>query len=158
MTLFSDGNTLWVGTRASGAFAVNILDNSVKAYRHDANNLSSLSANSVTDIIKDSADNVWISTFHRGVNRLDSSGNITRFELNENFPESGPSSNHVLQLLEDSNAHIWIATYGGGISRFNPTDNSFVHIKHNDNDPNSISSKLAWNVFYLLTTSDAADE
>lgn len=147
MTLFSDGNTLWVGTRASGAFAVNILDNSVKAYRHDANNLSSLSANSVTDIIKDSAGNVWVSTFHRGVNKLDSLGNITRFELDENFPKSGPSSNHVLQMLEDSNAHIWIATYGGGISRFNPTDNSFVHIKHNDNDPSSISSDLAWNVF-----------
>jgi ligand-binding sensor domain-containing protein/GGDEF domain-containing protein len=147
MTLFADESTLWIGTRASGLFAVNIKDNSIKAYRNEADNSSSLSANSVTDVIKDGDGNIWISTFHRGINKLDLRGNITRFELDENTPQNGPSSNHILQLLEDANKNIWAATYGGGLSQYNPRSNVFTHIKHDDNDPNSISSDLAWNVF-----------
>ncbi len=147
MTLFADKNTLWVGTRAAGLFAVDINNNSIKAYRHDAKNSFSLSANSVTDIIKDKSGNLWVSTFHRGVNKLNENGLFTRFELSTETPEIGPSSNHILQLLEDEQGYIWLATYGGGISRFNPSNRSFVHIKHDDNDPSSISSDLAWIMF-----------
>lgn len=147
MSLFADDDTLWVGTRASGAFAVDINSNAITRYQHKADNLSSLSANSVTDIIKDSDDNIWISTFHRGLNKLDRKGRIHRFEFNKGKPNNGPSSNHVLQLLESSSGHIWVATYGGGISRLDTSNNTFVHIKHDDDDPLSISSDLAWNVF-----------
>tara|TARA_B110000467_G_scaffold161465_1_gene182618 strand:- start:11836 stop:15006 length:3171 start_codon:yes stop_codon:yes gene_type:complete len=147
MTLYADSNTLWVGTRNSGLFAVDISTNSVKAYRHDAKNSASLSANSVTDIIKDTNGDLWVSTFHRGVNKLDKNGIFTRFELNIDKPEEGPSSNHILQLLEDEKGDIWLATFGGGISRLNVSENLFVHIKHDDNDQNSISSDLAWVMF-----------
>ena len=147
MSLFADGDLLWVGTRASGAFAVNIKNNTIKSYQHDADNLSSLSANSVTDIIKDTEGNIWVSTFHRGLNKIATDGIIHRFELDKSIPSNGPSSNHVLQLLESSSGHIWLATYGGGISRFNKSENTFIHIKHDDAEPLSISSDLAWNIF-----------
>ena len=139
MTLFEDEGTLWVGTRSSGLFSVDVKNNTIKSYLHDAKETSSISANSVTDIIKDSAGNLWVSTFHRGVNRLNSNGSFTRFELNINEPQKGPSSNHVLQLLEDVRGDIWLATFGGGLSLYNPEQDSFTHI-------------------CLLYTSDAADE
>ncbi|MGK2232504.1 MAG: ligand-binding sensor domain-containing protein/GGDEF domain-containing protein [Colwellia sp.] len=147
MTLFEDEGTLWVGTRSSGLFSVDVKNNTIKSYLHDAKETSSISANSVTDIIKDSAGNLWVSTFHRGVNRLNSNGSFTRFELNINEPQKGPSSNHVLQLLEDVRGDIWLATFGGGLSLYNPEQDSFTHIKHDDTKPNSISSDLAWIIF-----------
>ena len=147
MTLYADNDTLWVGTRASGLFAVDVIKNTIKAYQHDAKNPMSLSANSVTDIIKDQQGDIWVSTFHRGVNKLNKSGGFTRFEINRDTPEKGPSSNHVLQLLEGKQGDIWLATFGGGISRFDLGENLFVHIKHDDNNPNSISSDLAWIMF-----------
>ena len=88
-----------------------------------------------------------MSTFHRGVNRLNDNGLFTRFELDIDNPKKGPSSNHILQILEDERGGIWLATFGGGLSLFDPQELSFTHIKHDDTDPKSISSDLAWLIF-----------
>jgi GGDEF domain-containing protein/streptogramin lyase len=147
MTLFVDGNTLWVGTRGSGLYSVNLTTNNIIKYKNDPQNMSSLSANSVTDIIKDKKGNVWVSTFHQGLNKLNSDGSFTRYLNNENNINSGPSSNHILQLLEDEQGLIWLATFGGGLNRFNPETETFIHLKHDKNKPNSLSSDLAWIMF-----------
>ena len=147
MTLFADKDTLWVGTRASGLYRINLHNNEITSYKHDEKITSSISANSITDIIKDQAGLIWVSTFYQGLNRLNKDGSFTRFNKNKLRPEKGPSNNYILHLLEDEQGIIWIATYGGGINRFDPNLESFVHIQNNRENLNSISSDLAW---YLL--------
>lgn len=144
MTLFADGNTLWVGTRSSGLFAVDLTTNKITEYRHDSKNQHSISANSVTDIIKDRNGDIWVSTYHRGLNKMNSDGTFSHFPQNEVSPENGPSSNHVLQILEDDAGFIWIATFGGGLNRFDPIQRSFLHLKHDEANPNSLSTDLTW--------------
>lgn len=147
MTLFYDDNYLWVGTRASGLYRVNLTTKSIETYTHDELNLSSISANSVTDIIKDTKGQLWVSTFNQGLNRLNPDGSFTRYVSDKNNPAIGPSINSILHLLEDEQGIIWIATYGGGLSRFDPETEKFHHIINDEANPNSLSSDLSW---YLL--------
>ena len=144
MTLFAEGNTLWVGTRASGLYEVNLSTKAIKSYKNIPNVKDSLSANSVTDIIRDTSGNLWVSTFNLGLNKLNQDGTFTRFVKRDDSIEQGPSSNHILQLLEDEQGDIWLATYGGGLNRFDWKANSFSHIRHIDGDTSSLSSDLAW--------------
>ena len=144
MTLFADGNTLWVGTRASGLYSVNLATNEVTEYRHDAENDNSISANSITDIIKDMNGNIWVSTFRQGINLLNENGTFKRFVKNETNLEKGPSSNNILQLLEDEQGFIWLATFGAGLSRFDPKLGIFTHLRHEENNPNSIADDFSW--------------
>ncbi len=145
--LFSDEQTLWVGTRASGLYQVNRLDNSVKHYQSDDNDPNSISANSITDIIKDKHDNLWVSTFHKGLNRLNSDGSFTGFAQSTPVDDKGPSRNQTMQIVIDHQGYLWLATYGGGINRFDPASKRFIHITKDDNQPNSLSSNLAWVIF-----------
>ncbi|PKG82614.1 diguanylate cyclase [Colwellia sp. 75C3] len=144
MTLFADGNTLWVGTRASGLFSIDLETNKVSAYKHDAENNNSISANSITDIIKDRDGNLWVSTFHQGINLFNKEGTFKRFIKNKSHNEKGPGSNHVVQLLEDDQGFIWLATFGGGISRFDRKNQTFTHFRYEENNPNSISDDFSW--------------
>ncbi|MBA6355172.1 MULTISPECIES: two-component regulator propeller domain-containing protein [unclassified Colwellia] len=148
MTLFADGNTLWVGTRGSGLYSVDLATNNVTGYRHDAENFNSISANSITDIIKDVNGNLWVSTFHQGINLLNKNGTFKRFIKNESNLEKGPSGNHILQLLEDEQGFIWLGTFGGGLSRFDPKLEIFTHLLHKESNPEGISDDFTW--FMLL--------
>ncbi len=161
-TLFVDDDILWVGSRSSGLYKVNLLTEEVASYKNQRQNPSSLSANSVTDIIKDDTGQLWVSTYHQGINLLNSDGSFTRFvkavegdelfiQVNNHDSKQGsyksPSTNHVLQMLEDSQGFIWLATYGGGINRFDPKTKSFVHLSHSDDIKTSLSSDLSWLLF-----------
>ena len=144
MCLLVDGNNLWVGTRSSGLFSVDLTTNKITEYKHDVKNTTSLSANSVTDIIKDKNGEIWVSTFHQGINKMHNDGTFTHYSQNKHNPEKGPSSNHVLQILEDDDGFIWLATFGGGLNRLDPNKKVFKHIKHDETNPDSLSTDSAW--------------
>ncbi len=144
MNLLADGNTLWVGTRASGLFQVDLATNEITKFQNNADDEKSISANSVTDIIKDRHGSIWVSTFHQGINRLNKDGSFTRFLNNEITSNLGPSSNHILQLLEDEMGIIWLATFGGGLNRFDPNTEKFLHLKHDEKNTKSLSTDHAW--------------
>jgi len=151
MALFYDNNSLWVGTRASGLYHVDLKTKKIDTYKYDSRDHLSISANSVTDIIKDMNGHLWISTFQNGLNKLNPNGSFTRYISDKNNPELGPNNNAILHLLEDEQGIIWIANYGGGLSRFDPKLETFEHIVNDKADPNSLSSDLSW---YLLLDND----
>ena len=147
MNLFYDDGFLWVGTRASGLYRVNLNTNYIKTYKSDALDPSTISANSVTDIIKDMNGQIWVSTFDQGLNKLKIDGSFTRYVSDKNTPDLGPNNNSILHLLEDEQGIIWIATWGGGLSRFDPNTEKFQHIINDKDNVESLSSDLSW---YLL--------
>ncbi len=146
-TLFYENGSLWVGTRASGLYKVNLNSQKISQYKHDDQNNKSLSANSVTDVIKDKKGSIWVSTYHQGINRLNSDGSFSRFFQGESLTDKTLSSNHVVQLLEDNKGYLWIATYGGGLNRLDTNTETILHLRHDDNISDSISSDLAWIIF-----------
>ncbi len=151
MTMFADGDSLWVGTRASGLYNINLENKKITAYQHDEKNNQSISANSVTDVIRGKDGRLWVSTFYQGLNRLNKDGTFTRYNHNKDVPEKGPSNNYILHILEDEQGIIWVATYGGGLNRFDPKTETFTHILNDKKNLASISSDLAW---FMLLDSD----
>ena len=147
MSLLADGNFLWVGTRGSGLYRVDMRTKKVEPFQHDPQDAESISANSITDIIKDRKGDIWVSTFHKGLNRLIAGKRFKRYEVNIQEPHKGPSSNHVMHLLEGNEGDIWLATYGGGLNRFNSGTELFAHIKYDKNDSKSLTSDIAWILF-----------
>lgn len=148
MSLLADTEFLWVGTRSSGLYKINIKTRAVNHFSHDSQDDNSISANSITDIIKDKGGNLWVATYHNGINRLNEDKSFTRFTLSTPGKQKGPNSNHVLQIMEDRQGYIWLATYGGGLNRFDPNNENFKYFSHDDNNTKSISSDLAYVLFY----------
>ncbi|WNC69691.1 two-component regulator propeller domain-containing protein [Thalassotalea nanhaiensis] len=143
-SLLVDNDTLWLGSRSSGLFEINLVNGKSKNYRFDSSNHRSISANSITDIFKDSKARLWVSTYHKGLNKLNRNGTFERFESKKPLSQNSPSTNHILQIAEDKQGDIWLATYDGGINRFNPDSKTFTHITHDENIKNSLSSDIAW--------------
>ncbi|TPH12556.1 ligand-binding sensor domain-containing protein [Litorilituus lipolyticus] len=144
MTLFQEGHNLWVGTRSSGLFKIDLKSKAIKKYSHKENDQSSISANSITDILKDNNGNVWVSTFHQGLNKLNADGSFTRYTQDKENMELGPSSNHILHLLQGKEGNLWLATYGGGLSQLDLNTLKFTHLRHDEAKVGSISSDLSW--------------
>lgn len=145
--LYSDGDLLWVGTRASGLYRINRNDNSITHYHHDPKNPYSISANSITDIVRDQNDNLWVSTYHASFNRLNQDGRFTRFLPSAPIDDNGPSTNHIIQMVPDEQGYLWLATYGGGINRFDPVARKFTHLSSENGKNDSLSSNIAWIMF-----------
>ncbi len=146
-SILAEKEVLWIGTRASGMHIVDLVSNEITANKNDPNDENSISANSITSIIRDKHNNIWISTFHKGINRLNKNGSFTRFVSTDPVSNNGPSINNVLQIMEDTQGYLWLATYGGGINRFNPATKTFMHLSHDDTKPDSLSHDNAWFVF-----------
>ena len=143
-TLLAEGDIFWVGTRASGLFRYNRATGALTSYSHNVNDDSSISANSITDIFRDSSGTLWVSTYHNGLNKLINENTFSRFVKNDKANGSSPNSNHIIQILEDSSGYLWLATYGGGINRFSIKNNTFKYYKRDNNNPSSISSDFSW--------------
>lgn len=148
MTLLTQGDELWIGTRASGLYRIDLVSRQITRFHSDANDTSTLSADSVTDIFRDSKGNLWISTFQGGLNRYLGDGKFQRFLSRPEQPEKGPGNDQILQVVEDREGFLWLATYGAGIDRFDPVTAEFTHFKHDETTDHSISSDLAW-LLYL---------
>lgn len=152
MTLFAEKDNIWVGTRSAGLYQVALAADGLTAkkithYGHDAKDNRSLSAPSVTNIMRDRQGYLWVSTYHMGINRLNDDGTFSRFTQTTPISNKGPSTNHILQILEDHQGYLWLATYDGGINRFDSKTGQFLHLSHDDKIPDSLSSDLAWLLF-----------
>lgn len=129
---------LWVGTY-NGVYIMNSNKSSIVHAHHDENNPYSLSQNSVYKIFEDSQANIWIGTYAGGINFYDRS-----YDLIKNF-SSGTNNSKlnykvVSSIVEDQDQNLWIGTEGGGINFLNRKTGLFSYYKHNDNDPNSLST------------------
>jgi len=129
---------LWVGTY-NGLYIMNGNKSSIVHALHDENDPNSLSQNSVYKIFEDSQANIWVGTYAGGINFYDRS-----YDLFKNF-SSGTNNSKlnykvVSSIIEDPDQNLWIGTEGGGINFLNRKTGLFNYYKHNDNDPNSLST------------------
>jgi len=122
-----------------------------KIYRHNPNDLNSLSHNDILCFIEDRSGIFWIGTRGGGLNRLDpASDRIDRF-LHHPKNINSLSSNNVRSLAEDDSGRIWIGTEQG----LNVIDNpgfpadriSFRHYVTDLRDIRSLSNDFVNSIF-----------
>lgn len=137
-------NELLIGTFSSGLAVLDLGSWSVRRYQHDERDPSSISADSVTSILRRRDGSIWLGSFHGGVNRFDpASGRFERF-LADPERQGSLSSRRVVALFEDHLDRLWAGTFGGGINVFVDASQTFRSFRHDPDDPQSLSSDQAW--------------
>jgi signal transduction histidine kinase/ligand-binding sensor domain-containing protein len=117
---------LWVATVGGGLQRRDPRTGAFTAFRHDANDTSSINSDDVFSIVED-AGGLWVGT-SRGLARL--ARGSDRFQRFASDPQglTGPPSDILPALARTPDGTIWMATWGGGLGVLNPVTRQFsVH-------------------------------
>lgn len=110
--ILADGDYIWFGTETGGIDLLNPRRLSIRNYRHDKEDASSLSYNPVNAIYEDKHGTLWVGTVEGGLNRKEpGSEGFTHYTLEK----GGLSHNSISALTADSSNRLWAGTWGGGI-------------------------------------------
>lgn len=105
--LFTNNNTLWIGTRGEGLYIVDLAKENYKHYLPTKEN--GLTSNAILCFHEDAKDNVWIGTRGGGLNMYNN--NLDTFK---NFkPNKANSPKIVSAIEEDQDGNIWMSTRDG---------------------------------------------
>lgn len=143
MSLFSEEDTVWVGTFQSGLNRVNTSTGEVKQYKHKISTKGSIGANGITAITRAISGELLVGTYGGGLNVFDENSETFKKYKFDDQDESSISSNNVIALLQDSSGDIWIGTENG-LNLFNIRTETFTRFRSDPLDPNSLSSNMAW--------------
>jgi signal transduction histidine kinase/ligand-binding sensor domain-containing protein len=124
---------LWVGTLGNG---VNRFDTRTGLWKHYTQANSGLEDNVIVSLGVDKQGTLWAGTMNGFLAKLDeTTGRFTSYELDAE-PVNTP--NMIQSIVEDDTGVLWIGTENG-ISRFNPLTETWDHVRHDPNDPQSLS-------------------
>ncbi len=105
------GNNLWLTTRDGGLYRYDSADHTLKNYRNDARDASSISCNGTSSILYDSRGWLWVACQGGGVNLVrqpEAAGPLKFERISTNLP-----SDIVNTVLEDNQGDIWLSTDEG---------------------------------------------
>jgi two-component system sensor histidine kinase ChiS len=132
---------IWVGTFMSGVMKFDPMTGRFETFVHKPRDPSSLSNNSINQLLVDQSGDVWIATFNGGLDRwLDRE---KRFEHHLNDPKNAASlsSNDVMSLCEDRCGAIWVGT-DQGLDKYFPGRSIFRNFSHDPDDPKSLANNF----------------
>jgi len=98
-----------------------------------------LSGNTVSDIVVDERNCVWVSTSTNGVSIMDPQFPETFWTRHEQTNKNSLVSNHVNVLMEDSEGDIWYGT-NNGVSLYEVKKDKWTHFLNDKNDEKNIPS------------------
>ncbi len=137
----SDG-TLWIATDyglnewrpSEGGFA--------QYFAVDTDS-ASLSTNRLSVLFQSSSGVLWVGSY-RGV----STWNYMSDAFTHYHKSNGMlAADVVTDIGETSDAVLWIGTYGGGLTSIDRRNGTVLELRHDENDPTSLSSDLIMQVF-----------
>lgn len=121
------GDRVLVGTDGSGLYSLETSsDRLIQRYISNEDDKSSLSGNTITDILVDQGNRVWISTYTNGVSILDPQYPEIHWIKHEYRNSNSLVSNHVNVIMEDSDGDLWYGT-NNGVSLYQSRTNKWVH-------------------------------
>ncbi|MCD8030144.1 MAG: ATP-binding protein [Bacteroides sp.] len=131
--------TLLVGTDGAGMYRIRLSDGKlIERFVANEDEEGSLNGNTVSDILVDERDCIWVSTYTNGIGYFNPDyPQIQWIRHGRHNPHSLISS-HVNVILEDSDGDLWYGT-NNGISLYQPVPNKWTHFLNKD-ESNSISS------------------
>lgn len=137
-----DQGIVWVGTEG-GLNAFDPERGTFQQFRAEPQNPHGLLADAILAIKEDSSGELWVGTWAGGLHRLDrASGKFTRY-----LPEtSGITSQFIWDIVEDERKNLWIGTEDGGLNLYQRASDTFVSIRNNPADQQSLASDFVWSL------------
>jgi len=146
-SLYETSNgTLWVGTEGGGLSKFNRETGEFFTYRHDPNNINSLSGNRVLSIYEDRETGLfWLGTELNGVTVFDrETEQFTRYQYDPEDPTT-ISDDSIQSISQDSDGNLWLSTKDG-LNRYDRETDTFIRYFHNPDDPSSLSDNFVWGI------------
>jgi signal transduction histidine kinase/ligand-binding sensor domain-containing protein/DNA-binding response OmpR family regulator len=116
-------------------------------YKNNPEDKTSISHNMITNIVEDQNGDLWIATWG-GLNKFDQSKETFTQYVEEGSPTSLASNlidPHSLFLDDDEN--LWVGTGGAGVDMLDKKTNTFIHYKHDPNNPKSLSNNYVKSIY-----------
>ena len=126
--LWTEGNSLWIGTYSNGVFRMDITSGSCQNFQIDGQK----EASSCYALFRDSQHRLW-ATSMVGVNVL--SEDMQVFKPLKSFQSL------TVDIKEDRNGNVWFATQNNGLWCYRK-NNTWRHYKHVEGDASSIESDV----------------
>lgn len=127
----ADNGEIYIGTDGGGLDIYNKKSKVFKHFKFSPFDAKTIGADAILDITK-TKGGLLIGTWAGGLNRMNADGTFTRYQHEDNDPNS-ISSDYVQRSFEDSEHHIWIGTYYGGLNLFDPATNRFKRLTDGTN-------------------------
>jgi len=143
-----DGN-LWIGSRA-GIAVMDESHKTIKQFKHEPNNKTSLSSSVVFDIFQDADGIIWVAT-EGGLNQYDHvSQNFARYVHRDN--DTNTINVDVIKCItQDRQGRLWLGTENGGLDIWDRSKNNFYHYEQNDSDLQGISDNSIYSIYEDLS-------
>lgn len=125
-TLLYDDQKIYIGTRSNGLNVLDLHTNKFSYYLHDPADPKSIATNDITDIIKSKNGNLWIATYHQGLQHFDPIKKEFRRYNRKNFPKL--PENSIWSLVEDKKNTLYIGHVNKGLSILDPTTGVLKHL------------------------------
>ncbi|MGB5434979.1 MAG: two-component regulator propeller domain-containing protein [Maribacter sp.] len=91
-----------------------------------------------SDMVTDSQERQWISTFGDGLYFRDASEKMLQRVSNLAFTDPLPANLNILDIHLDKKGRLWLATYGRGLYMLNFEKKSISHFNADKNNPRAI--------------------
>jgi ligand-binding sensor domain-containing protein/signal transduction histidine kinase/CheY-like chemotaxis protein/AraC-like DNA-binding protein len=131
---------IWIGTQG-GLSVLDPVTRQFSSYKHDPEDKSSLSQNSIYSVFMDNTNTVWIGTYWGGINMV-SSHNTTFLTFQTTRYHSNINNNVVSAVWEDNKHNLWIGTEGGGLNYFDRKADVVTSYQNKVGDATSLGSDL----------------
>lgn len=127
---------IWIATQRSGLNAYNYELASLEVFTHRDEQANSLITNDVTSIAPAADGNLWISTYHRGIEYFDKKKKEFTHYNKETLPDL--LSDNVWTIMDDKNGNLYIGHVSQGMSIMSLKDNRVKNYKCEPGNPESI--------------------
>jgi len=129
--LAANDGLVWIGSRGEGLFSYNPVTKSVKNFRNDPKDSTSISSDYLNILTEDNNGNLWIGTGDKGIchySRPDKIFTSYPFIQNNGAMEASNELDDgtVLSMYFDKDGILWIGTNLGGLNRFDPLTEKFT--------------------------------
>ncbi|AQS39308.1 putative periplasmic ligand-binding sensor domain [Shewanella psychrophila] len=141
-------NQLWIGTQGGGLNKI-YLEAATFGHIHPFSfTKHNINNGNIRSIYRDWHQQLWVGT-SMGLYRAKENEHkqITSFELFE-VPGSKLSQSFISFIKEDKQRRFWVGTRGEGLFIFTPDKQSYVHYKHEPNNPNGLPSDLVLSIYF----------
>ena len=127
---------IWIATQREGLNEYNYQTGKFTYYRHEPQDSTSIITNDITDIISSKDGNLWVATYHGGVDYFDKNKKtFTHYNIST-IPDL--SSNQIWTIKEDNNKNLYIGHVNNGLSIVSLKDRAVKNFLHDPSDKNSI--------------------
>ncbi|MCB0586048.1 MAG: response regulator, partial [Phaeodactylibacter sp.] len=145
----SDGR-LYIGTRGEGLYILPHARNALKGEPATARNYkfeppAAWEDATITDILQDPFENIWIATALTGLYKLNPYFN--QFSHYRIPPSPGDDDVYITLATEGPEGDIWLGSSSAGVYRFNRRENTFTQYLPEEGNPYSLASRTALYLF-----------